>query len=105
MPVVCDDMSAASDGDGDGDDDSTLALSQISTATSHKKLDLAAMMELTKELAYSINRVHDKDQQKLFLGAVVKLTEVAKGNASLVEGQTLEALLESQCDDIVKLAY
>jgi hypothetical protein len=94
MPVVCDDMSAASA--GDGDDDSTLGLSQVSTSTSHKKLDLAAMMELTKELAYSINRVRDKDQQKLFLGAVVKLTEVAKGNASLVDGQTLEALLESQ---------
>jgi hypothetical protein len=88
-------MSAASA--GDGDDDSTLGLSQVSTSTSHKKLDLAAaMMELTKELAYSINRVHDKDQQKLFLGAVVKLTEVAKGNSSLLEGQTLEALLESQ---------
>ncbi len=79
---------------------SQVAYSQVSTSGSttggNKKLVLGDMIELTKELAYSINRVKDKDQQKLLLGAVVKLTEISKGNLHLLDGQSLETLLDNQ---------
>jgi hypothetical protein len=32
----------------------------------------------------------------LFLGAVVKLTEISKGNIDMVQGQNLESLLDNQ---------
>ena len=60
-----------------------------------KPLDLREMMEMTKELAFSIHRVKEREQQQLLLGAVVKLTEIAKGNLEQVGNQSLESLLDN----------
>jgi hypothetical protein len=42
-----------------------------------------------------ISKVKNKDQQHLLLGAVIKLTDLAKSNHEFLEGRTLESILEN----------
>jgi hypothetical protein len=60
------------------------------------KVVLRDSMDLSRELAYSINKVRNKQNQRLLLGAVIKLTEIAKGNVENVSSQSLEELLDNQ---------
>jgi len=47
---------------------------------SNKKIPLKELLRLSNQLGYAIHGVHNIPKQRMFLGAVVKLTEVANGN-------------------------
>ena len=53
-------------------------------------------MEMTKDLGLSISKVQDQSKQRMLLGAVIKLTDIAKGNLDLVDGSSLEETLTNQ---------
>ena len=53
-------------------------------------------LDFTRELGMSISKIQNKEQKRLMLGAVVKLTEIAKGNLESLNGQSLESILDNQ---------
>ena len=70
---------------------SLASLSQSANA----KFGLRDVMDLTRELGFTINRIRNKEQQRLMIGSVLKLTEIGKGNFELVQGKSLEGVLET----------
>ena len=101
---ISDDTGTGADGgSGDGpacDDRPTdsVETQTISQSQSHNQshLGLRDLMDVTRELAHSINKLRDKPKQKLLVGAVIKLSEIAKGNAKRISAQSLENILENQ---------
>jgi len=45
-----------------------------------KRIPLREMQRLVQQLGYAVGRINDVQRQRLFMGAVVKFTEVANGN-------------------------
>jgi len=49
-------------------------------------------------LAFSIHGIQDKPRKDMFLGAVLKLREIANGNANVVATQTLNEVLDNHLE-------
>jgi hypothetical protein len=95
-PTQPDDDGSVQDQEDQQEPDSTVNLTQESHG-SQSRVALRDAVDLCRDLAYSINKLkREKDKQKLLLGAVVKLTEIAKGNVNSISAQTLEETLENQ---------
>ena len=59
-------------------------------------LGMRDLMDATRALAISVDKVRDKAKKRLLVGAVLKLTEIAKGNLEEISAQSLEEVLENQ---------
>lgn len=66
-----------------------------SSTTGANRLGLRDALDITRQLGYSIGKIHDKEKQMLLLGAVVKLNEIAKGNTEQISGQSLQEVLDN----------
>ena len=75
---------------------SQLSLSQMSLPTQPSKVGMKDMLDMGKDLAMNVYKVKDSELQRLYLGAMIKLTEAAKGNLSMIDGMSLEETLENQ---------
>ena len=59
------------------------------------KFNTRDILEITKDLGYAISKVQSKERQSLMIAAVVKLTEVSKGNFDFGD-KSLEEILEDK---------
>ena len=97
------------DGDEDGDDQlstgdfgfsqdscSEMGGDDILMGNSNAHLGLRDLMDVTRDLAFSIQKIRDKQKQNLIVGAVMKLTDIAKGNMDQISNQSLEEVLENR---------
>ena len=82
----------------DGDDDTVsgdLGLSQGLSQAS-VKFSLRDIYEMTKDLAHNVSKVKNTSHKKKLLGAIVKLTEIAKGNIDDMDEQSLDTVIENR---------
>lgn len=60
------------------------------------KFSLRDIYEMTKDLAHHMSKVKSTTHKKKLLGAIVKLTEIAKGNIDDLDEQSLDAAIENR---------